>query len=563
MKLNKFKISLILLLIILLGSISVLSYGAASFSITSGISTIKQGSSYTITITAKGLTGRFNISHSSNVSVNVSSVWVENGVADSTIKVTTKSEGKATVTITPDSVADASTGELVSLSAKTDTVTVKPKQTNSDSNTTDESSSSGKSEQTTTKLTFTSKNEKVYSTTNDLIVRSNHSRSSSSLGILNEGDSVTRIGIATKSSDGILWSKVTYNGRTGYIASAYLTTTKPEVKDVEDDIVSTNDNDEKDDEKDNKKSNNVNLKTLEVTPTGLSPAFSEGNTEYTMTVGSDIENIEIKAVAQDKNAEVVISGNENLKVGDNKVTIVVTAEDESSKTYTITVKKEEEELLRLEELLVEGLPLKPEFNSNIFEYTLTLDKNDVSELNITATPDKKDAEIEIVGNTDLKQGENIITVLVKSIDGEEITTYQITVNVPVVAEIVPKTNDNMYKYMGIGIAVLILIILVIGIIKRNSNKDDEFDSDYGEINKDEIKEFSNENIDLENLPKLNDNELPKYLRKEGKCISEETKEDLSENKEEIEEKSERSKKIDELYAMSSDSDVKKKRGKHF
>lgn len=548
MKLNKVKIYLILLLIILLSSISSISYGASSFSITSGISTIKQGSSYTITITAKGLTGRFNISHSSNVSVNVSSVWVENGVADSTIKVTAKSEGKATVTVSPESVADASTGELVSLSAKTDTVTVKPKTTNSGSNTTDKPSSSGNS--TTTKPTFTSKNEKVYSTTNSLIVRSSYSTSSSVLGMLNEGDSVTRTGIATKSINGILWSKVTYNGRTGYIASTYLTTTKPEVKDDEDDVVSTNDNDEK--------SDNANLKTLEVTPTGLSPAFNEGNTEYTMTVGSDIEEIEIKAVAQDKKAKVVVSGNENLEVGDNKITVVVTAEDESSKTYTITVTKEEKELLKLEELLIEGLPLEPEFDSNIYEYTLTLDKSDVSELNITATPDREDAEIEIVGNTDLKAGENVITVLVSSSDGEEITTYQITVNIPEVSEIVPNTNDNIYKYIGIGIALLILIILIIVIIKRNSNKDDDdFDSYYGEI-KDDIKEASNENVNLENLPKLDNDELPKSLRKE------ENKTVLEENIEEvIEEKSERSEKLDELYAMSSESDGKRKRGKHF
>ena len=109
------------------------SVSAASFSITSGISSTTVGKSYTISISAKGLTGKFNISHSSNVSVNVSSVWVNNGVADTTIKVTTKSAGTATVTVIPDDVSDSNTGEAVSLSSKTDTVTVKSKSSQSNS----------------------------------------------------------------------------------------------------------------------------------------------------------------------------------------------------------------------------------------------------------------------------------------------------------------------------------------------------------------------------------------------------------------------------------------------
>ena len=105
---------------------------AAGFSITSGISEIEIGKTYTISISASGLTGRFNITHSSNVSVNMDSIWVENGSPEGTIKVTANSSGKATVTLTPDEEYGVSDSEgLVTLSPQTDTLKVKTKENSS------------------------------------------------------------------------------------------------------------------------------------------------------------------------------------------------------------------------------------------------------------------------------------------------------------------------------------------------------------------------------------------------------------------------------------------------
>ena len=203
------KIAIILLIIALTLLINIPKVEAASFSITSGISTITVGGSYNITINAAGLTGRFNITHSSNVSVNVDSVWVDNGVADSTIKVTTKSAGKATVTLTPDEetrITDANTAEFVTVSPKTDTVTVKAKSTstNSGSSSTGNSgnssgSSSGNSgTQQTSTPSFSSVNETVYATTS-VNVRSSYSTIRNVVGYLIQGESVT---ITRKDSNG-------------------------------------------------------------------------------------------------------------------------------------------------------------------------------------------------------------------------------------------------------------------------------------------------------------------------------------------------------------------------
>lgn len=493
-------------------------------------------------------------------------------------------------------------GEEVASSSATATVTVKPKTTSNGndsssggSNSSGDSSSSSKD--TETKPTFKSKNETVYSTDSGVRVRKSYSTSSSVLGSLSEGESLKRTGIATEKVNGILWSKVTYKGQTGYVSSSYLTTTKPVVKEEEEKPEEPEQKEEKDDknetnskDENQEKSNNTNLKTFEVTPTGLSPAFSNVTTEYTMTVDSEVDKIEIKAVAEDENAKVKISGNEDLEIGTNTINILVTAEDGTERTYVITVTKQRKEQLKLSELLVEGLPLEPEFDENVYEYTLELDKTDISELNITATPSKKSAEVEIVGNTELKSGENVITILVKSSDGEEITTYQITAKLPEAEKdiVTIEKNEDLYKYIGIGVAVFILLIIIIAVIKksRNNDEDDEMD-DYSELyNRRKKREEESENnnvtsvenkeeINLEELPELSDEDLPKFLRKDKEINekeSENKKEEFAEkenvenskvNEEKMqEEQPERSKKVDELYAMSTDEKPRRK-GKHF
>lgn len=486
--------------------------------------------------------------------------------------------------------------------SNTSTVTVKPKTTTSGgggssgsggtSNNSGSSTGSGSGTTTTTpKPTFTARNnETVYSTDSGVRVRKSYSTSSSVLGSLSEGESLKRTGIATEKVNGILWSKVTYNGQTAYVSSSYLTTTKPVVKEEEEkpedkeEKENKKDQDE-DDNKDEKqeKSNNTNLKTFEVTPTGLSPAFSNVTTEYTMTVDSEVDEIKIKTVAEDKNAKVKISGNEDLKFGNNTINVLVTAEDGTERTYVITVTKERKEQLKLSELLIEGLPLEPEFDENVYEYTLELDKTDISELNITATPSKKSAEVEIVGNTELKPGENVITILVKSSDGKEITTYQITAKLPEEKKdiVTIEKNNDLYKYIGIGVAVFVLLVIIIAVIKksRNNEEDDEMD-DYSELyNRRKKREEEAENnlvienqeeINLEQLPELSDEDLPKFLRKDKEANKKEVehrkKETYeTENLEETkinEEKTERRKKIDELYAMSTDEKTRRK-GKHF
>lgn len=71
---------------------------------------------------------------------------------------------------------------------------------------------------------FKSVNDKVYAT-KSMNVRSSWSTDSKKVGGLSEGEEVVRTGIGDNG-----WSRITYNGKTAYVSSSLITTTKPEEK---------------------------------------------------------------------------------------------------------------------------------------------------------------------------------------------------------------------------------------------------------------------------------------------------------------------------------------------
>ncbi len=89
------------------------------------------------------------------------------------------------------------------------------------------------------------------------------------------------------------------------------------------------------------KSDDATLKSLTVDQGTLSPEFSASKTDYTVTV-MDKEEIKISATTNDSNAEVSGTGTKELNLGANEFDIKVTAEDGSTKTYTVNVTMDKE-----------------------------------------------------------------------------------------------------------------------------------------------------------------------------------------------------------------------------
>ena len=86
-------------------------------------------------------------------------------------------------------------------------------------------------------------------------------------------------------------------------------------------------------------SSNANLINLGIRPYDFS-GFRSGTTSYSVTVPADTESVEVYAEAQDSSATISGTGTVNLQEGENTINVVVTAEDGTTKTYTIIITRE-------------------------------------------------------------------------------------------------------------------------------------------------------------------------------------------------------------------------------
>lgn len=93
--------------------------------------------------------------------------------------------------------------------------------------------------------------------------------------------------------------------------------------------------------------NNADLSSLEVAGYTLSPAFDAAITDYTVNVPNEVSSVEITATTADANATLTIGGTAAVSgvaqtvsglVGANNINVqVISADGNTSKTYTITV----------------------------------------------------------------------------------------------------------------------------------------------------------------------------------------------------------------------------------
>lgn len=443
---NKIRVikKVIISMIVLLIAITVKSM-AADINVSSSKKNISNGESANITISSS-YTGKVSISVSGGTSSSSSSEWLE-GSFHMTVKA--NSDNGVKVTVTPVGKMSDSSGNLKNVSGGSISIAGKstPKGKDDSTNTkNNDKKSDNKDNNDTTEPTFKSANDKVYAT-GDINIRKSYGADSDKIGTLKAGESVTRTGISDNG-----WSKVSYNGGTGYIKTSLLTTEEPS------------------------KASDKALKTLEVTPEGLDPEFDPETTSYTLNVGADVEKLEIKAAPNDEKATVEITGNESLVAGDNAVKITVTAQDGTTRIYTINVKKGEATTLGLSSLKINGYTLSPKFSSNVYEYKINVLDPNITNLDISAVANDENAKVEITGNTNLIKGENVITITVTSEDGKEKVVYQIMVNKD--SDVLVTTNKkDMIIYGGIVVGVILIFVIIIIIVKSKKKKKQQINND--------------------------------------------------------------------------------------
>ena len=101
----------------------------------------------------------------------------------------------------------------------------------------------------------------------------------------------------------------------------------------------------------NFKNSNADLEILAVEYFKLTPEFDKNVTNYSVEVSNKVDKLNIFAVPVDEDAKNNISGNENLKVGNNKIVISVTARDgvTEKKYYINAYRRNTEEDIENEE----------------------------------------------------------------------------------------------------------------------------------------------------------------------------------------------------------------------
>ncbi len=299
------------------------------------------------------------------------------------------------------------------------------------------------------------------------------------------------------------------------------------------------------------KSNNAKLSNLGFTPNDFK-GFTPNKTSYSATVPNSVSSVNIYANKGQNGQTITGAGKKNLQEGVNQFSIVVTAEDGTTKnTYNLSITREaakeeedkteedtetgEELKVGLEKLTIDGITLSPSFKKDVYEYTAKL-IGDKTKLDISTTAIDEGQIIEVIGNEDLKEGENIITITVQSEDEKETATYQITVNKSLVDEEAiarekaeAERQEKEKQQRIIIITVIVVAIVIVGIIllvryikyrradAEYFDEDDEDEAYYEEMQKpkslNNIRETADEIIN--DLGKEEENPEPEEIEEEN------------------------------------------------
>lgn len=353
--------------------------------------------------------------------------------------------------------------------------------------------------------TFTDANKTMYvkSDCSSLNVRKGPDSSYDKVSAVYKDNELTVIAIGSNG-----WYKIkTSSGVEGYVAGNYLTDDKP----------SSN------------QSSIATLNKLNVSPGNLNEEFDKDKFAYTMTVKDDVDTINVDATPTNNKANVSITGNTGLTTGTgNIINIKVVAEDgASSRTYKIKVTKlasedenpniideddkKEELKFGLKSLTIKDLKITPEFKNDVYEYKATLTNASIEKLVVNAIATEEKAIVQITGADKIKDGENVITILVTSEDGEKTATYQITVKkekaeLPVAKTQTTNSNGNTKILLaaGAGIAILVIILIIV-VIKKKDNDYNRISYQSGDYNEpDEDNEMYNN--DLNNYSRNDEND---------------------------------------------------------
>ncbi|CAN7754280.1 S-layer homology domain-containing protein [Paenibacillus sp. LjRoot56] len=180
----------------------------------------------------------------------------------------------------------------------------------------------------------------------------------------------------------------------------------------------------------------------------LNEPFYFSRTSYTQSVVNSVDSLTVTPTLTNETASVTVNGNTvrsgqaseeiPLSLGDNTITIVHTAADSSTRTYTVHVTRMSNNVL-LSNIAVNQGSLNPAFSASQRDYAVGV-SNSVSEVNLSITKEELYQKLTVTGAeftavtdhvyaykaANLKVGANPIEIMVEAQDGTK-KPYNLTV----------------------------------------------------------------------------------------------------------------------------------------
>lgn len=257
-----------------------------------------------------------------------------------------------------------------------------------------------------------------------------------------------------------------------------------------------------------KKSSNADLKGIKVSEGTLTPAFDKDTTSYTVNVSSTTEKIDIQAILN-KGQTVAGDGTINLNYGENNISLVVTAEAGTTKTYNIKVIRNENTLATLDNIKVTNGTLTPSFKSEVTDYIAYVGQDAT---NILITPILSDARARLSISLNDQAYENISSIEVTDLENSNIVKIKVTgtdsdtvYTVTIMKQSDEKITSNNYGHnISDG---------MIKTVKYNTSVDelkDQLDNDNSKLKiylSDGTTEYTNDKVATGMIVKLIENDI--------------------------------------------------------
>ena len=204
---------------------------------------------------------------------------------------------------------------------------------------------------------------------------------------------------------------------------------------------------------------NTDLKSIILNGGKIKIKFDKNKLSYTIKTYK-LETISVDVETDDSTSVAEVDVPSKLVIGQNKIKIVVTAVTGDKKEYNLVIDNTEIPIdTRLKNLSVKGQNIG--FNSDTYKYSIRYDKDYKKGLIIYNTTISNDVEVEIIGNSNLKEN-SVIRIIVTSLDGSNSSEYTITLE--------KDTRINFFLVLDLFIGVILAILITLQLKKRNKNK---------------------------------------------------------------------------------------------